>query len=219
MTKKSWALISDTHGVLPDPELLKDASVVLHAGDIGPDQNVKDWQHKVFCPWLEQLQGLGVQFYGTYGNHDNPQWWKPYSHQPVKGQKIVVDSLVAIEDELVWFSPWSVTFGSWAWMSSEGKLALKYDKIPDSTTMIVSHTPMYRDLGGMTLRGEEAGSVALRYRVEQLLAGDPGDLTTLVCGHIHEGYGRYDLDGLDIINAAQMDLNYVPGNPIQWKAR
>ena len=213
---KSWALLSDTHGVLPNPELFAEASVVLHAGDIGPDHDVEQWQKKVFCPWLEQLQGLGVSFYGTYGNHDHPSKWKAYSHQPIKDQRIVVDRAVEIDDELVWFSPWSVTFGSWAWMSSEGKLAEKFDKIPDRTTMIVSHTPMYRELGGMTLRGDEAGSVAMRYLVDQI---SEADLHTFVCGHIHEGYGRYNLDGVDIINASQMDLNYQSVNGLMWKAR
>ena len=35
----------------------------------------------------------------------------------------------------------------------------------------------------------------------------------MVCGHIHPGYGRYQLGDTEIINAALVDDRYEPVNP------
>jgi Icc-related predicted phosphoesterase len=36
----------------------------------------------------------------------------------------------------------------------------------------------------------------------------------MVCGHIHSGYGRYRLDETEVINAALVDNEYRPVNPV-----
>jgi Icc-related predicted phosphoesterase len=35
----------------------------------------------------------------------------------------------------------------------------------------------------------------------------------VVCGHIHSGYGRYQLGDTEIINASLVDNDYRPVNP------
>jgi Icc-related predicted phosphoesterase len=100
-------------------------------------------------------------------------------------------------------------------MANEHSLMNKYMKIPLNTDVIVSHTPPWGDVGGMTLRAIDAGSLALRLRIEQMIP----DL--VVCGHIHEGYGQHVIplaNGMvvDVQNVAQMDLTYSPVNPPVW---
>jgi Icc-related predicted phosphoesterase len=36
----------------------------------------------------------------------------------------------------------------------------------------------------------------------------------MVCGHIHPGYGRYQLGKTEIVNAALVDDEYRPVNPL-----
>ena len=36
----------------------------------------------------------------------------------------------------------------------------------------------------------------------------------MVCGHIHSGYGRYQLGETEVINAALVDNDYRPVNPL-----
>jgi Icc-related predicted phosphoesterase len=36
----------------------------------------------------------------------------------------------------------------------------------------------------------------------------------MVCGHIHPAYGRYQRDETEIINAALVDEDYRPVNPV-----
>jgi Icc-related predicted phosphoesterase len=36
----------------------------------------------------------------------------------------------------------------------------------------------------------------------------------MVCGHIHEGHGRFDLGATKIVNASLVDEDYRPINPV-----
>ena len=59
------ALISDTHGMLPED--IPDCDAIIHAGDIGPDRNTHQWWDETFRPWAVKA---GVPIYATFGNHD-----------------------------------------------------------------------------------------------------------------------------------------------------
>lgn len=199
------ALISDTHGDLPQIDLFKGADAVLHAGDIGPDYNVQDWCYSRFHLWHHRLtQDLNIPFYGTYGNHDFPDRWPPYPY-------IKINELVQIGSKKIWFSPWSPLFGSWAWMLAEPDLMREYEKIPPDTNIIVSHSPPYQ-ICDRTLRGEPVGSKALRVRMMEL-----PQLEYVICGHIHEARGRAKLDQIQVLNVASKDEYYnLRQEPITW---
>lgn len=199
------ALISDTHGMLPDPKLFDGADTILHAGDIGPDYSVNQWIQRTYVPWVGKLDTMGIPVYAALGNHDFPNNWN------IEVPSIYIDEERKIGDFNVWFSPWSPTFGDWAWMRSESALAEIYADIPADTHIIVSHSPSYQ-LCDMNAQGEHCGSKALRVRMQEL-----PDLKFVICGHIHEGRGEKAFKNIRVINASCVDEHYsMWDNPITW---
>lgn len=196
------ALISDTHGQLPAADRFDGVDAVLHAGDIGPDYDVDQWIHGTFARWHHALtQDIGIPFYGTLGNHDNPRWWTP---DVCRQFGIRLSETTRIHDQIVFFSPWSPTFGLWPWMKDEPLLMREYEKIPVDCTMIVSHTPPFQ-LCDLTFLGQQhVGSKALRVRMTELPA-----LHSVICGHIHEGWGWDTLGSIKILNVASVDDRYT----------
>lgn len=209
------ALISDTHGLLPDSVPPCDA--IIHAGDIAIDGwKQENWLRTKFNQWVEQM---AVPVYATYGNHDNTKSihseLKAYAHRNLH---LLVDESVVIGNTNMWFSPWSPQFGSWYWMKSEDQLFHHYANIPEETEWVISHSPPYGagdSLGESCVKydlpaGHRVGSWALRKRLFELQ-----NTGIVVCGHIHEDYGRHIL-GLDdekrtgIINVSSVDGSYIP---------
>lgn len=189
------ALISDTHGELPDPELFEDADAIIHAGDIGPDMDVKAWIRNVWEPWVGKVE---APVYATFGNHDFPAKWGMVDNQ------IYADTYAVIGGHKIWFSPWSPRFYNWAWMKSEPELSEIYRKIPDDINIIISHSPPYQCCD-QNIEGEHCGSKALRVRMQEL-----PNLRYLICGHIHEAYGMKMLGETTILNVASVNERYEP---------
>ena len=206
------ALISDTHGMLPDPDKVKDVDFVIHAGDIGPDffparpkKEIIRWYEGEFFRWCLDI---GKPIYMTYGNHDFvgeriPQRIKESLAPNVH---IYVDEQVEIEGKKVWFSPWSNLFGDWAWMLDEDALRRKYfNNIPDDTQVIVSHGPPY-GLGDKIFWdgvSQNVGSRSLLSFMDRL-----ADLEMVVCGHIHEARGYYADGEVDVWNVSLVNEKY-----------
>src|SRR5207245_235351 len=136
---KIYAL-SDQHGKLNFE--LPEADLILHAGDICPDFAPNSswgslmqerWLKDKWAPWC-----AGKKVMATLGNHDF------LSINVIPG--LYQDELwteVGEKDLSIWFSPWSNTFGGWAWMAPPEHLKIIYDEIPEGTDIIVSHQPPY----------------------------------------------------------------------------
>jgi hypothetical protein len=178
-------LISDTHGQLPaisDIEALQ-LDALVHAGDIGRDRAPLVWWEQVFVPWAQQLP---CPFFGTWGNHDFiGEPWVTQKPTIPAGVTITVDAAVDVCGVKTWFSPWAPRYGSWAWMQNDSKLAAIYAQIPDDVQLIVSHTPP--QFAGDLCPNGHVGSASLR----NWLDGQRDKI--VVCGHIHEGVGKYYL--------------------------
>jgi hypothetical protein len=75
-------------------------------------------------------------------------------------------------------------------------LAIVSGSIPEGTDIVVSHQPPYgcgdRGLGSHELRA------AIR-RVKPRL---------VICGHIHEGFGRFGCEGVTVYNVSVVDEQY-----------
>lgn len=200
------ACISDTHGVTL-PDIPDGVDVVLHAGDIGPDRKPLQWFLGPFKSWLQGLDKRGIKFFGTWGNHDFIGREQDFSKILPGNTSILVDEAVILtdgegKDVRVWFSPWSPTFGTWAWMQPEKTLESIYFDMED-VDIIVSHSPP-KDYGDC-IGGENVGSPALLDMFYRNTA------KYLVCGHIHEARGLYDLGGDKIvINCSLVDETYDP---------
>jgi len=105
----------------------------------------------------------------------------------------------------VWGSPWSSWCGEWAFMASPAALAGTYAQIPSGTDIIVSHSPAYGYGDEIVVSGgrrEHLGSHELLSAIERVRP------KLVVCGHIHEGHGRYDHDGIPIVNVSVVDERY-----------
>ena len=188
------AMISDTHGLLPDPSLFEGADLILYAGDIGPDRGVEEWINKQFRPWCNTLNEMGIEFWATYGNHDDPKKWGVHPDLP-----IVVDGWRILGDLKVWFSPWSVRFGDWHWMLDETRLTEKYAQIPVNCKIVGSHKQMFQARDA-NVDGTLCGSKALRVRMRELTSPK----SILICGHIHESHGYADTEFADVYNVASL---------------
>lgn len=200
------ALISDTHGMLPSPALFRGADVIIHAGDIAQDRGQQKWYDEVLPAWC---RAVGVPVHATAGNHDNPATMNMTHAAP--NFHLHIDEIVEIGGQRVWFSPWSPRFFDWFWMHTEPTLERVYARIPEDTTVVVSHTPPEGMCDG-TLDCRRVGSTALRDRVLQL-----PNLRWVICGHIHAGRGGHREGGFTVLNVATVDEWYKPvADPITW---
>ena len=87
-------------------------------------------------------------------------------------------------------------------------IAERWQLIPDHTDVLITHGPaagtgrLSRVYGGV-----DVGCEDLEIAVERVKP-------TLHCfGHIHEGYGRCSMNGVEYLNASCCNLDYLPINP------
>jgi Icc-related predicted phosphoesterase len=73
--------------------------------------------------------------------------------------------------------------------------------------IVVAHGPP-RGYGDLTRGDEHVGSTAMTATLGRVRP------RLMVCGHIHPAYGRYRLGETEIVNAALVDENYRPVNPV-----
>src|SRR4051794_33499553 len=98
------------------------------------------------------------------------------------------DSSVEIDGLKIYGTPWQPWFYDWAFNLSEEELAKKWEMIPASTDILVCHGPP-RGYGDVTQDNRRVGSPSLWdaiFRIRPRLC---------VFGHIHEGRGRWAVDG------------------------
>jgi len=203
--------ISDLHGLLPDPNDMGSGDLLLIGGDICP---VRDhslhrqevWVWDTFRPWLNTLNFRKIV--GIGGNHDFIAQESPSVMYDLPWEYLC-DESVEFEGHVIHGTPWVPQFGPWAFMGEEDEIAPYFRKIPDATTILLSHGPM-AGKGGWTSRGVDAGSTSLRDRVEEL-----PNLRFHAFGHIHEAFGddeRYPEGRPWVLhsNVSFVDLQYRP---------
>lgn len=206
------ACISDTHYKhrYIDPRLFDGVDIIIHAGDFTGNGNQA--QTIAFLTWFESLPIKHKIFIA--GNHDNfcesdtfdsiRETYAPSCHY-------LRNTSVTIEGIKFWGSPYSNTFGHWAFMEDDDDLALIWDQIPDDTNFVITHGPAYHTadlvLNQLYERDPHVGSMSLATKLFTL-----PHLKVHVCGHIHESYGIYPGDRYLTVNASICDLSYVPFN-------
>jgi Icc-related predicted phosphoesterase len=198
--------ISDTHLMHLEHDMnIPDGDILIHAGDatfIGKLHEVAQ-----FNEWFSALPHKYKIF--VAGNHD----FLFERNQSVALQLLdssiiyLQDKMVEIEGLKIYGAPWQPRFYDWAFNLDRGASMLgKWQQIPDGIDILVTHGPPY-GIGDKTPRGELVGC-------EDLLR----EITTRikprvhVFGHIHEGYGRYDVDGIIYLNSSLLDGVYIPKN-------
>ncbi len=117
------------------------------------------------------------------------------------------DSGVEIGGINIWGSPVSTWFYNWAFNKHPGpEMEKQWSLIPANTDILITHGPAY-GIMDRTHSGVHVGCDILLKKVKALKP------RLHLFGHIHEGYGVEEQDGVTFINAAVLSASYELINP------
>lgn len=213
--------LSDQHGHLPD---IPQCDLLIIAGDVCPDrfgpflamhapEQQRFWFDRHVRSWLAKAPAAHKLL--TWGNHDwCGQACSFHSDSPAQAStadlQILVDERTSVPTSdgqiSVWATPWSNRFMNWAFMKAPGELEALYAEIPEGIDVLVSHQPPYgygdRSFDVGSGRVEHLGSRELLAAIESVRP------RLVICGHIHDGYGRTEYAGIPIYNVTLVDEQY-----------
>ena len=204
--------ISDLHGHLPE---IPRCDICIIAGDICGHPGGRpgtfwdcrgqaDWLGGPFRAWLDAVPADHVV--ATWGNHDFVGQRQPDLVPRDLRWTLLVDAGATVAGRRFWGSPWSPWFHDWAFNAPAGDAAEtfltgRWALVPDDTDVLVVHGPP-AGYGDLTQDGRRTGSTSL---AERIAAVRP---KLSLHGHIHEGRGRWDVDGTTIANVSVLDVGY-----------
>jgi hypothetical protein len=178
-----------------------------------PEQQ-KSWFDRTVRPWLAGTPATHRIL--TWGNHDwcgqacsfRGDWPDEASTRDLQ---ILVDEATrvpGIGDACisVWATPWSNQFMNWAFMKAPAELEAVYAAIAERVDILVSHQPPYGF--GDRYYDVRSGKVEHLGSRELLAAIDRVRPKLVICGHVHDGYGRFEYDGIPIYNVSVVDEQY-----------
>ena len=189
-------LISDTHEQ-HDEIKIPDGDVLIHAGDatwIGAPKAVKK-----FNEWMTSLPHKHKIVIA--GNHD-----LSIESRQCTFKYYLEDSGIEIDGIKFWGSPWTPTFGSWAFMEHRDKIGKYWDLIPHNIDVLITHGPPFGILD-RTPRHQSVGCNKLFNKVVEIRP------KIHVFGHIHHSYGTFKTATTTFINASNCNENYEALNP------
>jgi len=205
--KKRITFISDTHSKHGQITYsLPGGDIIIHAGDISSMGYFQEITN--FCKWFDD----GLSQYDNKifisGNHDLNFQDKPKETKVIVDEydiNYLEDSNVNIDGINVWGSPWQPEFHSWAFnLPRNGKsLREKWDLIPPTTDILITHGPGWGRLDRVKGRTENLGCELLTERINIIKP------KIHVCGHIHSGYGLKEENGTLFINASVLNEEYI----------
>lgn len=197
--------ISDTHGQHHALSQLPAGDMLIHAGDIS--RNGKENQVLDFLYWFAKQDYQYKVFIA--GNHDFffEREHASYIQQLIPEDIIYLnDSGVEIEGLNIWGSPIQPWFYDWAFNRARGAdIQQHWDLIPVQTDLLITHGPPMGILDA-TVRGEHVGCEGLMETIEKIKP------QVHVFGHIHEAYGRQQVEETTFINASVLNLQYQMTN-------
>jgi len=175
--------------------------MIIHAGDIsnrGTENEIKD-----FLNWYKNLDFKYKIF--VAGNHDfylQEVYDFELKDMIPAGVTYLNDSGVSIEGLNVWGSPIQPFFFGMAFNKNRGEeIKRHWDLIPSNTDILITHGPPLGILD-LTRSGDNVGCEDLLSAVERIKP------QMHVFGHIHEDYGVKEINGVEYINAAVLNLKY-----------
>ncbi len=197
--------ISDTHLREAD---LPDADLLIVGGDvtsIGTAEQVAQ-----FNSYLKsQAHKFKHKPLVIAGNHDFLfQQKRDLAETLMESAIYVEDRLIEIDGVRIYGSPWTPTFGNWAFMKDRGNpIRDVWDSIPEKLDILVTHGPPVGILD--YCRAGHVGCEELLKVVQRELNHPP---RFHVFGHIHEGYGRHQTDSTTFLNVAVCNFRYQLAN-------
>ena len=202
--------VSDLH-LYFGPEL-EGGDILCIAGDISYVGKAIDFAE--FNYWLGKHKDKYKAIAFTPGNHD---WLAQTNPSLAKGLLMNATHYLLDEPSKIlglnfYGSPRTPEFNQWAFNEPRGEGLKKWwDRIPKNTDVLLTHGVPYGimdecpdiiDPSKLVHVGDEELLKAI-YRLKPKLC---------IGGHIHEGHGRVDKDGIIFVNASIMDGDYKPVN-------
>ena len=190
--------ISDTHNLhaqVPVP----DGEILIHAGDFtkhGTREEVEE-----FARWFSGLPHKHKIVIA--GNHDFMCEAEPELTRIIfKDVLYLLDEEVVCDGIRIYGSPWQPWFHDWAFNLQRGsEIAQKWALIPSGTDILVTHGPPH-GIRDEVIGGELVGCQDLLMRVQEVKP------RFHLFGHIHEGYGVTELEGILYANGSTCDVRY-----------
>ena len=108
-------------------------------------------------------------------------------------------------------TPYIPPFGDGAFMVKTEERRKKFQEIPEDTDILITHTPPYAILDNE--RNHDDPNIPdskKRFGCKELRDEILNRIKPMynIFGHIHDGYGQMEIDGIKFINAASCDDNY-----------
>ena len=213
MSELKVVVVADLHGELPE---IPPCDLLLIAGDICPDIDhscgfQEAWLETSFKWWLRKTELEVKKIVFVAGNHDFIfQDRKSAAYRVLKElpATYLEDDHCYYNDLKIYGTPWQLYHGGWAFNLYEPDLKIKWDKIPEDTDILVCHSPPvgYGDKAPRTITDENetswpepehVGSPSLLERIKVIQP------KLVVFGHIHSGFGQWQLNDTILVNAAQ----------------
>jgi len=203
--------ISDTHTKHRNLKL-ESVDILLFAGD-SMGSGYERYELIDFLDWFNKQDARYKIFIA--GNHDRyiqdyPETFKNLLKENYPELIYLENSGIEIEGIKIWGSPDQKMFCNWAFNRTQAELEDIFSKIPEDTNILLSHAPAY-GIGDMCPQGH-VGELTLLRKIETL-----DKLNLHVYGHIHEGYGKYNLL-YESVNASVLDHAYrLKNEPVYIK--
>lgn len=197
--------ISDTHGNHSDLGTLH-GDVLIHCGDFCDGFFDEDQTLVEFDEWLGEQNFDVILCVG--GNHDFLAETIYKSGKPVfKNAVYLVDETYHFNGINFYGSPWLPDLEGWANYLPDNKRKEKWELIPDSTDVLITHTPPF----GILDKPRSERSIGCNFLSEAIQRVKP----KIHCfGHVHASPGVVNDSGIEFINAtmvnSKMEVVYEP---------
>lgn len=210
---------SDWHGWLP--EFVPECDLLLLGGDYNHSDSMVNqiaFINGPFWKWLTEAKKRVGQIIGIAGNHDwcfeegpNRLIRKdlPWTLLNNKYVYVKASTITGNSEKLVYGTPWTPPFYTWAFMKPEEELMEMWRHIPNCLDILLSHGPP-RTILDRNQMGENCGSVSLAHHISEL---GPDGPKHVVFGHIHEEFGHRKVNDTHYWNVSRVNFKYQPVNP------
>ena len=218
---------SDTHK-RHDTVKLPDCDICIFTGDATARGGVNDtieflrWYkkqyqctHKVFIPGNHDL---GFDF--KFNLETGAEFWMPdivkefFDEADYRNIIYIQNEMKVVDDIQIWGSPVTPDFHPqyWAFNKPRGDEIMKvWEHIPMAPHIVATHGPVHGIGDFVTGSGGHQGCEDLKAAIETIRP------LIHLCGHIHEGYGVVEKDGIWYSNGSICDDRYRPNNlPIEF---
>lgn len=197
-----FTFISDTH-TKHDRFIIHPTDFLIHTGDL--TSRGKIGEVGAFLQWFSMQPAKHKIFIA--GNHDWFFYNDPsYAKMLVQEYPDVIyleDSEVILEGFKIYGSPYQPIFYDWAFNASKDLLSAKWELIPSDADIVLTHGPVHGILDYTHYDKEHAGCEILKHHIQNRVKPK-----IFACGHIHEGYGTYQLDNTLYVNASCLNVKY-----------